>query len=345
MLKNDIFYYDDKNVFLNRNDAIRFGNNCKFYYHDDKFSTLDWSKEPKEPLQELYRRRAQQIRDNYDHVVICYSGGIDSTQILETFYYNNIHIDEVLIVGALSQDQGFGSDENHNADLYFNAFPTVNDLHLPNTKITFVDYTKYFDNIKNFTLIEKYGVDYIEHIGVRTSIHNLFWYDLDKFLNHKKRTAYVMGKEKPILKYDGLLQKYYACFSDISYTDYGNRYQYSSGERINFYSHPEAFDIMLKQYYMIKNENEYVRTISNDLENVFDSYFDRIKKIIYQLRNPLKHQSMKSKSTYLSARDMFIVNKKNSDIYETYAKAVVNLNKSINISTKQIFESKRYYLS
>jgi hypothetical protein len=345
MLQNDIFYYDEKQVFTNRNDAVRSGNKCNFYYYDDAFSKMDWSKEPKESLPELYRRRAQQIRDQYNHVVICYSGGIDSTQMLETFYYNNIHIDEILIVGALSQDPRFGSDQNHNADLYYNAFPTVNDLHFPNTKISFVDYTKYFDNLNNFTLLEKHGAEYTEHIGVRTSLHNLFWYDLDKFLGHKKKTAYVMGKEKPILKYDGLLQKYYACFSDISYTDYGNRYDYGVGDRINFYSHPDAFDVMLKQYYMIKNQNEYVKTVTSSTENIFENYLDKIKPIIYNLKNPLKHQSLKSKSTYLSARDMFILEKKNSNIYEMYGKAIARLNQTIDITEKFVFESKPYYLT
>jgi hypothetical protein len=343
MIKPDIFYYDEKNIYINRLDAIRSGNICKFYYYDDFFSTLDWTKEPSESLQELYRERAQQIRETYDHVVVCYSGGIDSTQVLESFYYNDIHIDEILVVGALSQDDQFGTDRNHNGDLYWNVFPYLKDLHLPNTKISFVDYTKYFNDINNFTLLQKYGVDYIEKIGIRTSVHNLLWYDLDKFLNHKKHTAYVMGKEKPTVKFDG---RFSLAFHDISFTDYGNRYEYATGRRVNFYSDPEAYKIILKQSHKIKQHQQHLEEFPYPLPySIYDNYTDRIKPIIYDIKRPLKHQSNKSKCTYLSARDMFMVDKKNSQIFDIYSKAMVNLSKIVDINSREVFESKKYYLS
>jgi hypothetical protein len=347
VLRSNVCYYDDlNNIYINRLDAIRSGNPCKFYYYDDVFSKLDWSAEPRESLAELYKQRAQQIRDQYEHVVLCYSGGIDSTTMLETFYYNGIHIDEILVVGAISQDARFGSDQNHNADLYYNVFPTLNAMDWPNTKITVIDYTKHFDDVNKFTLLQKYGADYVEHIGIRTSVHNLLWYDLDRFMGHKKHTAYVMGKEKPIIRYDASINRYYACFYDISYTDYGNRYEYSTGNRINFYSEPDAFPVMLKQYYMIKSAAEYMRPQHETPGvNIFDDYVERIKPIIYSLKIPLQHQSFKSRSTYLSARDMFMVDKKDSDIYRIYSNAVYNLNKTVDISKKIVFESKPYYLS
>jgi hypothetical protein len=165
-------------------------------------------------------------------------------------------------------------------------------------------------------------------------------------MGHKKLTAYVMGKEKPIIRYDQLIKRYYACFHDISYTDYGNRYEYSTGNRINFYSAPDAFPVMLKQYYMIKSASEYMRS-PDELPgvNIFDDYIERIKTIIYDLKTPLRHQSRKSRSTYLSARDMFMVDKRDSDIYRVYSNAVYNLNKTVDVSKKFIFESKPYYLS
>lgn len=346
MIKPSIFYYDKSNVYLNRLDAVRSNNPCSFYYHDDVFASLDWSKEPTESLSEVYRQRAQQIRDDYDHVVICYSGGIDSTNILETFYYNNIHIDEILVVGAISQDSVSGSDENHNGDLYHNVFPTLNSMDLSRTKISIVDYTTYFRDVNNFSLVKQYGHEFVEHIGIRTSVHNLFWYDMDKFLSHSRKTAYVMGKEKPILKYNGLVGKYYAAFHDISYTDYGNRYEYGDGRRINFYSEPGAFKVMLKQYYMIKERHQYMLS-KPDKEGVdiFGSYIENIKGIIYNLRNPLVHRSLKSKSTYLSARDMFMVNSTGSEIYNLYAAGIRKINDSnVDVAKKVVFESRAYYL-
>ena len=88
-----------------------------FYFYDEEFSKINWFIEPKDSLQTLYRKRAEQIRQDYEYVILAYSGGHDSTQVLETFYYNNIHINEILMVGAFSQDSYTGSDENHNAEI------------------------------------------------------------------------------------------------------------------------------------------------------------------------------------------------------------------------------------
>lgn len=44
---------------------------------------------------DLYRQRAQQLRDQYDYLILAYSGGADSDNILKTFQFNGIHLDEV----------------------------------------------------------------------------------------------------------------------------------------------------------------------------------------------------------------------------------------------------------
>lgn len=48
-------------------------------------------------LDELYKKRAQQLRDKYDYLILNYSGGPDSHNILMTFINNNIHLDEVYV--------------------------------------------------------------------------------------------------------------------------------------------------------------------------------------------------------------------------------------------------------
>ena len=162
------FYYDSEmNIYETLADAVSSKKECWFYFHDDVFSKVNWKVEPLLSLDELYRIRAQYIRDKYPYLVLCYSGGTDSTAMLETFYYNNIHIDEILIVGALSQDSHEGTNENHNGDLYHNAFPLLNKLSLPNTKITVADYSKWFRDsmIEDFTVVRRFGDDWAKHIG------------------------------------------------------------------------------------------------------------------------------------------------------------------------------------
>ena len=71
------------------------------------FSKCDWTTEPEPgvPLSEYYRRRAQQIRDKYDYVVLLYSGGPDSNNILHAFVHNGIKIDEIVNINSYDKTQ------------------------------------------------------------------------------------------------------------------------------------------------------------------------------------------------------------------------------------------------
>jgi len=66
-----------------------------FHYNEDSWNQLDWSVEPNESLQELYVQRAQQLRDKYETLILRFSGGADSYNILKTFVDNNIKLDVV----------------------------------------------------------------------------------------------------------------------------------------------------------------------------------------------------------------------------------------------------------
>lgn len=47
------------------------------------------------PLPELYKQRALQLRDKYDYLILAYSGGADSDNILKVFQQNKINLNEV----------------------------------------------------------------------------------------------------------------------------------------------------------------------------------------------------------------------------------------------------------
>jgi hypothetical protein len=68
-----------------------------FEYNDNVWDSFDRSQLGKIRLTELYRQRAQQLRDRYDYLVLYYSGGADSSNILDTFIKNNIKLDCVYV--------------------------------------------------------------------------------------------------------------------------------------------------------------------------------------------------------------------------------------------------------
>jgi len=61
------------------------------------FENVDWETEPTDSLSNLYRKRAQQIRDSYDYIVLYFSGGSDSITMLNAFMKNDIEVDEVVV--------------------------------------------------------------------------------------------------------------------------------------------------------------------------------------------------------------------------------------------------------
>lgn len=71
----------------------------KWWYYDDvyeKASTIpiDYSNIS---LEQLYKERALQLRGSYDYLILNYSGGADSHNILMTFLKNNIKLDHIYI--------------------------------------------------------------------------------------------------------------------------------------------------------------------------------------------------------------------------------------------------------
>lgn len=337
------FYYDsDLNVYLTVADAIKSNKPFWFYFHDEILSKVDWKIEPLLSLDELYRIRAQQIRDEYPYVVLCYSGGTDSTAMLETFYYNNIHIDEILVVGALSQDPFLGTDKNHNGDLYHNAFPLLNRMSLPNTKITIADYSKWFrdDMIKDFTIIKNFGDDWAKHIGSFQSVHHFFWYDLKRLIgaNNEKETAVVFGADKTKIEYDSD-DRVYTRFNNLSFCDYGQHYHNENYNRVNFYSSGDSnsIAIMKKQAHLVYRVNQECVATNTKLPE--------LHKLYYRYRNPLSFMSEKTRRTILSPRDTFILDKKDSQLYNVYQKGIHNLKQQMPLTEKYSVFSRPYYIT
>jgi hypothetical protein len=116
-------------------------------FNDSVFDALDWNTSSGVSLFELYRIRAQQLRNKYRYLVLCWSGGADSTTILDTFLDNNILLDELVIIWPQSQTQGKykpnKSTSNYNAlsEWDFTIRPRLDLLKTthPNLKVTYID--------------------------------------------------------------------------------------------------------------------------------------------------------------------------------------------------------------
>ena len=92
-------------------EAIELGKKIKRWprwdFNDSIFGHYDWTTPSSLSLKELYRRRAQQIREKYDYVVIWYSGGADSFNVLDSFLSNGIKVDEIAHCWSVKADKTY----------------------------------------------------------------------------------------------------------------------------------------------------------------------------------------------------------------------------------------------
>ena len=322
------FYSDDGTTFGNKFAAQDYKEKTRqqiyFYYHDDVYKNINWTIEPPDSLDTLYKQQAQRIRDEYDYVILCYSGGYDSTNILETFFYNNIKLDKIVVTGPFSRDTTTDQDQNHNGEIYNNAFPYLKELGLDSIVQT-IDYTDVYGTPEKLSIFS-YGDDWAKYIGARQSPHHFFWRDLEKYVVPKeyqdKKIAIIWGTDKPVLKEDNKTYELYFEFPDIVITSYGRQDQIfnSNVTNINFYWDPSAPFILIKQLHIIKK--------------FFQSHEDNLPlknttlvNLIYNFKKPLLYKSGKSLDVHLGKRDKFLLNKQDSKIYKFYLQGLKKISK------------------
>ena len=70
--------------------------NMEWIFNDTVFRAINWTIEPTTTLDEFYKIRAKQIREEFDYILMFCSGGADSTNMFHAFVNNGLHIDEVV---------------------------------------------------------------------------------------------------------------------------------------------------------------------------------------------------------------------------------------------------------
>lgn len=222
MLYNDHlgFYLYDNKIFLTRETALDemlakkdYAGQIQFYYNDHVFDKINWQNDISFSISELYKMRAQQLRDKYKYLILRYSGGSDSTQALESFLKNNIFLDELIVVNhqkAINNlDRNQMVNDSSLAEFLEYEYAVIPQLKRvkelsPNTKITLLDSS---DNLVNQLANKKY-----EHLGRNDEPRALRFVtgSLSKnwtpvLLKHEQETStkdgvvIIRGLEKPVV--------------------------------------------------------------------------------------------------------------------------------------------------
>jgi hypothetical protein len=149
-------------------ESSRTGLPIAWHFNDQEYRAMNWRTSWNLPISEVYRLRAQQLRDKYKYLVLWFSGGADSTVILQSFINNNIHLDEVVVAWPSTTSQGQytpntvdKSASNFISEWDFAIKPRLEWLAKvsPGTKITVVDFLVDLPEIEDFedtwTIVEK----------------------------------------------------------------------------------------------------------------------------------------------------------------------------------------------
>lgn len=341
-----MYYFSNGTKFTSKIEALEYSLKSKlfprFYYFDDIYGKVNWKIEPPEKLSYYYLQQAIRLREKYDYIVLCYSGGYDSTHMLETFALNNIKIDKIITIGAISQDSSENDDSNANGELYHNAIPYIKELGLESIYEIF-DYTKYFDSSKNFS-VSQYSTDWTNHLSGNYSPHTFFWRDLEKYAVNEswrdKKTALLFGRDRPTYNFS-IHHPGKRCFYfvDSLAITLGNSFGNEYCDRVNFYWDPHFPEILLKQLHILNKIYTYYKTNKNESAvyingNLHQLIMNRpMHELIYDIKRPLIHKSPKSKNLALSVRDSFFNKKHNSEIFDFYRDGIKATQNRINLNS------------
>lgn len=245
--------------------AVEHAKPVTWVFNNDEFNKYDWTKEPELSLDQLYDRRARQLREQYDYLILSYSGGADSHNILTAFQRQGLHIDEIITntmtkASAKAMTVDINNKEAYNApeaEYHLNTVERLKDIHktMPGTKITVTDCSDaLFDELEtagdaSWVLNKREGLN---PAGM-TRFNYLHFTEIRKNFDKDKKIGVVVGIEKPrTMIHRGELMM---AFSDrttnmITVAEHLKEYPNSTVEF--FYWTPDCVEILIKQGHVIK---------------------------------------------------------------------------------------------
>jgi hypothetical protein len=314
-------------------------------FNNKIFGDQPWTEEPETDLQELYRRRALQLREQYDYIRLELSGGADGNTALYSFVLNGIHIDEVVFRYPKTGEKNVSADpfntkpENTLSEWEYACKPTLEWLRInaPKTLITIHDYSVDMLAGKHDESWVFYTRDYFQP-GHR------FKHTVDAVKEHKillerdQRICMLWGVDKPKVCVKD--QKWYLYFMDIQanaanpdikeYTNITNEY---------FFWSPDMPDLIRKQAHTIKNwfnleNNKYLQHLVRWPNYSFaqrTTFEHIVKPLIYPDYDPTTFQTSKPTNSFYNEMDhWFYTNFQDTDVYSTWQAGLNVLTKNID---------------
>lgn len=264
------FYTCGPQTFTSKVDALLYSqitdNKVDWVFHDQVYSQYTWQQEPSLSMDQLYDARSRELREKYDYIVLSFSGGADTNNILESFIRQGLHIDEIVtnhMGKATAQttvlDPHIKSSWNFAAEHELQAVPRLQYIYdkLPQTKITVLDVS---DIVVNSIKTMFNDADWVLHRNDHLSVGQLFRYNYFYFSELKKKfdknlqVGIIVGADKPKTFIDEN-NDFWLMFTDINVNittinDFNSDYSNVTTEL--FYWSPSTAPLVCKQAHVIK---------------------------------------------------------------------------------------------
>lgn len=286
-------------------------------FNNETFGAQDWLTAPAMSIRELYRIRAQQLRDRYDYIRLEFSGGSDSTTVLYSFVHNGIHIDEVVFRYPKTGEKDVNDDpfnykpENTLSEAKYAAYPVLNWLKTsaPATKITIHDYSENMLDDSNDESWVMRTKDYFQ--PGHAFKHAKFGYqEHRRQADSGQKICVLYGVDKPKICIKD--KKWYAYFLDITanhaVTDGG---EYSNVTTEYFYWSPDLPEILIKQCHVLKNwfsleQNKIFQYICRWPNHSFvhkNAFESLARPLLYPDYDPTTFQTSKPTNSFYNEMD------------------------------------------
>lgn len=270
----------------------------KWYYYDEV-----WEKFSREKLQTLgkinldviYKQRAEQLRDKYDYLILNYSGGADSHNVLMSFINNNIDLDEVFVTWDAAGGNKIyipnikvKSAENLLSEWDYVLKPSLEWIakYYPKIKITVKNP---FDSDTNKVYSDQTFEDSGHYFGVFEMMRqNTINQSILEQSSKGKTVADIWGIDKPTILF--MRNKAYLYFLDSTAYGIPRNVEKYGGVTECFYYTPDMPELVFEQGYKIlqyfaqndsqKEKLEITKMVLRDYDRI-QWYNNIVKKIIY----------------------------------------------------------------
>ena len=325
----DIFDFDRYGVYVAADGAKFYSKiECALYcnardieyeweFNESYYDQIDWSVEPELSIGELYARRARELRDQYDYIVISYSGGADSHNVLMSFYRQGLHVDEVLtnhITKVTENVTDFsGKDyrpQNCNAEHQLNAVAKLQWIHtnMPRTLVSEVDTSDAVLDAFN-PIDESWVLSQNDRLNIAYRYRTNYFY-LKAFKNRLdtgKKIGFVLGIDKPrTLIENNMLMVSFADATVFNSSIYDHNVDYDNVTIEPFYWATSTAPMICKQVHIIKRfiEQSPGRAYYWDIKKGYSfkvarTYHERwLRTLLYTTWNNSWYQADKGEYTW-----------------------------------------------